>query len=84
MSYFYTAARHSHGPIIQQTDRDKGITTYTASWQGAVQVHLYFNEATGLDMARVTLKRWHDNAAAEVLYEGTVGSSMVDEEHGHG
>ena len=83
MAHFYAEARgRSRTTAHRLGTRTSGVETIAASWQGCVRVELRHDEATGLDVATVTLSRWRGAGVEQVLYAGPVGGlELATERH---
>lgn len=73
MSHFYGTLQGNRGEATRCGSKSSGVVTYAASWQGAVRVQLYYDEATGKDMASVELVPWRGVGAYQTIYDGPVG-----------
>ena len=71
MAHFYGSLKGSRGEATRLGGKASGLTTYAASWAGAVRVTLYVN-ADGVDCALVHLTRHHGEGTERVLYDGPV------------
>lgn len=77
MAHFYGTLQGNRGEASRLGSKSAGLRTYAASWQGAVSVCLYYDEETGVDMARVSLTK-HRGAGEEVdLYHGPVSGAIA-------
>jgi len=71
MSHFYGTLKGSRGEATRCGTKKSGITTHTASWEGAVRVELY--QKDGIDYAKVCLTKWRNGAGDyKLLYDGPV------------
>lgn len=77
MSHFYGTLQGQRGEATRTGSKGSGVTTYAASWSGAIRTQIYHNGDTGLDMYRVTQERWHGSGIHEVIAEGVVGQPTV-------
>lgn len=76
MAHFYGSIRGQRGEASRLGGKSSGLTTYAASWQGAVRVSLYYNSATDTDMVDVYLTKHTNGAGTErVLYSGPVSGA---------
>lgn len=73
MSHFYGEV-HGKAPTagIRQGDEESGITTYAASWEGAIKVTLFVDEK-GRDCYHISHATWHGKGKAGFIAEGIVG-----------
>lgn len=71
MAHFYGTIKGQRGQASRLGGKTSGLETYAASWQGAVSVRLWVDEATGKDMsvrdfllaiARYSEMAWADDA----------------------
>ena len=73
MSHFYatipTSSRKT--TLTASGTADTGVTTYTASWKGAIKTRLY--EYEGVDWFEVSMEPWHGKGDTIVLASGHVG-----------
>lgn len=60
------------GSASRLGSKTSGLSAHIASWSGAIDIDLWWDSATGTDMARVTIARHHGNGTQRVLYEGPV------------
>lgn len=69
------------GQASRLGSKASGLVSYTASWQGAVSVSLWYDSRTDTDMADVSLTTHTNGAGTErVLYSGPVSGApyLVD------
>lgn len=71
MARFYGVLNGGRGDVSRLGHKSTGLTTYAASWAGAVRVSLYVN-ALGTDCARVELVEHRGEGTRAVLYDGPV------------
>lgn len=71
MARFYGVLNGGRGDVSRLGHKSTGLTTYAASWAGAVRVSLYVN-ADGTDCARVELVEHRGEGTRAVLYDGPV------------
>lgn len=72
MAHFYGTLKGSRGEATRLGHKGSGIVTHTASWEGAVRVHAYYDAALDKDMVRVSLIPWHGVGTSRTLYEGPI------------
>ena len=72
MSHFYGTVQGNRGEASRGGSKDSGMTTYCASWSGAVRCEAYIDEF-GVDCVMVELTRWHGIGRCKVLYRGPIG-----------
>ncbi len=75
MSHFYGTLQGSRGQATRCGSKDSGITTYAASWAGAVQACVYVRD--GKDWATVRLTTWSGAGVDRLLYDGPVDPVRV-------
>ena len=80
MSHFYGTLQGARGACSRCGTKRSGITTYAASWSGAVRVMLVHDEASGADMAHVALVPWHGIGTRRDLYCGPVDEELIAEQ----
>ena len=73
MSHFYGMLQGNRGEATRMGSKASGITTHTASWEGAIRVHAYHNEDTGEDMVLVKMVPWKGNGIYGKIFEGKIG-----------
>ena len=76
MAHFYGTLKGSRGEGTRCGTRDGGMTTICASWQGAIQSYAYYNESTGEDWVRVSMRTWNGRGDTFLVYEGPIGRYM--------
>ncbi len=83
MAHFYGQLVGNGGTHSSRNGtKSTGLEAIAASWNGAVQVHLWFDEETQKDWARVQLIPWPDEdgkGTNRVLFIGPVDGSGADE-----
>ena len=72
MSHFYGTVQGNRGLSSRGGSKDSGICTHTASWQGAVRVHMFYNPKLEKDIAFVELTPWNGKGTPKILYCGPV------------
>jgi hypothetical protein len=72
MAHFFASIQGQRGKASRLGSITSGINATVASWQGAVDVFLWHNYATGEDMVRVSLKPWGNSGVHKVLFTGPV------------
>lgn len=79
MAHFYGVLQGRGKDKTLQGNKKTGLTTYTASYAGAIQVDLIFDEKTGKDKVRIEQIPWIQKARdnrkqkQKLLYEGILG-----------
>jgi len=72
MAQFYGSIKGSRGGASRLGTKASGLDITAASWQGAVRVSLWHDEAAGVDMAEVALDLWDGEGSQRTLYRGPV------------
>lgn len=72
MAHFYGTVQGNRGDAARMGSIHSGFSAVAASFQGAVDVHLY--HVDGVDKARIRLKPWQGAGVERTLYDGPVGS----------
>jgi hypothetical protein len=75
MAHFYGTAEGSRREASRLGTKSSGLRTVAASWQGAIEVGLHHDEASGLDRATVRMVPWKGTGRSQLLYEGPVGGT---------
>jgi len=73
MSHFYGSIKGSRGEATRCGTKTSGLMTYTASWEGAIQVFLYYDDESGEDWVRVAMCPWRGAGTTRTIYSGPVG-----------
>ena len=71
MAHFFASIQGQSGKATLGS-KASSINATVASWQGAVDVRLWHNGATGEDMALVYLKPWGHSGVYKELFDGPV------------
>jgi hypothetical protein len=75
MSHFYGTLQGSRGQATRAGTKQSGMTTYCASWEGAIRCEAMHDKATGKDMVRVEKVPWQGAGESKLLYLGLIGKS---------
>jgi hypothetical protein len=75
MSHFYGTLQGNRGEGTRGGTKASGMTTYCASWEGAVVCRAWHNKTTGKDMITVEKVPWHGAGENKLLYDGLIGKS---------
>lgn len=76
MSHFYGYVKiDGKAPATKAGTKNSGLETKAASWQGAVEVTLTHNSATGKDEYAVALVTHHGAGVSRDLITGNVDGS---------
>ena len=78
MSHFYGTLNGNRGEATRCGSKGSGLTTYCASWSGAVVCHAWHDEQTGTDMVRVELAPWRGVGVHRQLYSGPIDAAAQD------
>ncbi len=78
MAHFYGTLSGSRGQASRLGSKASGLNVVAASWQGAVDVRLWHDEATGTDMCEVSLATHHGAGTQRLLYSGPVSGNRPD------
>lgn len=80
MSHFYGVVdgKVQKHQATRRGFKNHGLTTTAASWEGAVRVYLYYNEAQEEDWAEVVLAPWHGKGRHLTVYHGPVSGAGVE------
>ena len=76
MAQFRAEIQGNRGEASRLGTKSSGITTTTASWQGAVKVQLWYDEKHDRDMYMVQLIPWHGKGTSQVIVSGMVGEAI--------
>lgn len=72
MSHFYGKVIGNRGPATRGGSKKSGYISQAASWEGAVEVNLFYHEEFKEDWAIVNLIPWHGKGLFVTLYAGPV------------
>lgn len=75
MSHFYGMIPTSARKTVPTARGHKhtGLVTIAASYQGAVEVHLWHNTSTGKDHYEVHQKPWEGSGITKIVAQGILG-----------
>ena len=76
MSHFYGTLNGQAGPATRRGSKNSGLIVKAASWAGSVQVRLWHDEKTGLDMFSVDQKPWQGAGDTHCVAHGVVGQAV--------
>jgi hypothetical protein len=71
MSKFYGVLQGSRGQATRCGTKGSGITATAASWAGAIETTIHWNEKLERNEYTVTKRAWHGHGDYEVLAEGS-------------
>ena len=72
MAHFYGTLKGNRGEVTRCGSANSGVTSYNASWKGAVRVHLFVDES-GNDCYRVEQTTWQGHGVNSLIGEGVIG-----------
>ena len=72
MSHFYGSIQGTKGEATRCGDKNNGLVSYCASWNGAIRSRAYVDE-DGVDCVSVEKVPWHGEGENRLLYEGPIG-----------
>ena len=72
MSHFYGTIHGNRGEASRCGSKSSGMTTYCASWNGAVKCETYIDDE-GKDCVRVEKTKWQGCGENKLLYNGPIG-----------
>ena len=76
MSQFYgTVSGSAKTEATRRGNRNSGLTTWAASWAGAVRVDVWECRETERELFRVSLCPWHGSGDSVTICEGIMGSA---------
>lgn len=76
MSHFYGHVKGGRSAVTHGGTKNSGYEAVAASWDGAVETQLWFDEQTGENKFRVVQHTWRGAGINEVLAEGVVGQPV--------
>lgn len=71
MSHFYGTVQGNRGLGSKGGSKKSGMTTYCASWKGAVRCRAYVDHQ-GRDRVRVEKTTWHGAGKYMAIYDGPI------------
>lgn len=71
MSHFYGTLQGAKGKATRCGTKSSGITTYAASWEGAIRTTVTYNAETGKNEYCVDLVPWKGVGKTRELAKGT-------------
>jgi hypothetical protein len=74
MSHFYGVLQGSRGQATRCGTKNSGVETTAASWDGAIQVDLRYDEESDKNIYTVSQIPWHGQGVRKIIAEGIVGS----------
>ncbi len=76
MSHFYGKLQSARGEATRTGSKNSGMTTYCASWAGAVRCQAYV-DADGQDRIVVDKVLWQGTGESRILYNGPIGKEAT-------
>lgn len=74
MSHFYGSLHgQAKNASTQRGSKNTGMTSYTASWKGAIEVQAYYDAETDQDMCIIKKVPWQGVGENELIYHGPIG-----------
>ena len=73
MAHFFGSVKGRSNEVTRLGNKNTGLHTVAASWEGAVSVWMHEND--GKDYVTVSLIPWHGRGTTRVLYSGPVDGS---------
>lgn len=73
MAHFYGTLQGSRGEASRLGTKASGLQVTAASWDGAIDVSLDYDERTGKNRYTVRERKWHGHGVDRVIAEGVVG-----------
>ena len=77
MSHFYATAQGNRGEATRAGSKASGMTTYTASWKGAIRCYAYVDDE-GRDCVKIIKTKWKGAGENKLLYDGLIGKEEVE------
>jgi hypothetical protein len=72
MAQFYGTIQGQAGETHRIGNKNSGLDTVAASWEGAVSVRLYYDDKDGHDYAEVYLIPWRGHGVNRLVWRGRV------------
>ena len=76
MSRFYGTVQGNRGEASRGGSTSSGLTTYCASWRGAIRCAAYVDK-DGKDCVRVEKTTWQGAGEYKLLYDGPIGTVEI-------
>ena len=73
MAYFYGTIQGTGKDVTKRSGKLTGLVTYAASFNGAIQVDLIYDEKTGKDIVIIEQIPWIGKGKQRILYKGILG-----------
>lgn len=81
MSHFYGTLNGNRGEATRRGNKESGMLTFCASWNGAIRCHAYVkrNErGEETDYVRISMTTWHGAGEVVLIYDGPIGKFHPD------
>lgn len=79
MSYFYSGISGNRGPATRAGTKASGVSAYVQSWTGRIESHMYHDDLTGKDCARVLLMSGPNGAGRVTDLTDTIDVTALTE-----
>lgn len=73
MSHFYGVLQGNRGQTTRCGSKLSGIHTTAASWSGAIDVDVYYDDEKGKDVYIVVQRPWKGRGVSKVIASGVIG-----------
>lgn len=73
MAHFLGTVQGQRGEASRLGNKNSGLQTVAASWDGAIAVDLEYDERTGKNRYTVRERKWHNSGVDRVIAEGVIG-----------
>lgn len=73
MAHFYGTLQGTRGEATRLGTQKSGLQTVAASWDGAIQVDLEYDERSGKNRYTVSERTWHGKGVSRTIAEGVIG-----------
>lgn len=80
MAHFRGSIQGARGEASRLGGKQSGLTTYAASWEGAIRTTLYFSEKHDCDCARIEMVQHCGRGASALIYDGPIGEFAPNHE----
>lgn len=76
MSHFYGTLQGHRGKATRCGSKASGIETVAASWDGAIEVHVWHDKETGKDCFTILQRPWHGRGINQDIAHGYLGEPI--------
>jgi len=74
MAHFYGVLEGSaRTPATRCGTKNSGLTAIAASWDGAIETYIWYDETIKKNRYQVRQKPWHGQGISKTLSEGIIG-----------